>query len=149
MQITQHFSKAELERSNTATRLGLPNICPPGLVPNMTKVVARLELVRLYYDAPITILSCYRSPAVNSAVGGSATSAHRFALAADFTVQGKSVKEVCKWCAKNLTDYDQIIYEFGENGWIHIGFCADKEPRLECLSAVKEGSKTVYKRGIK
>lgn len=152
MKVTENFTKEELERSNTATRLGLPNICPSELTPNMLKVATHLEQVRFHYGAPVNVLSCYRAPGVNSAVGGSATSAHRFALAADFTVQGRSVKEVCKWCSQNIVDFDQIIYEFGSNsdpfaGWIHMGF-SNKEPRKQCLTATKDSSKTVYSKGF-
>lgn len=147
MNLTEHFTKEELERSNTAIRLGLPNICPSELTPNMLKVATYLEQVRSHYDKPVRVLSCYRAPAVNSAVGGSATSAHRFALASDTTVDGVSVKELCIWCSENIANFDQIIYEFGETGWMHIGF-TNKEPRKQCLSAVKVGGKTVYTQGF-
>jgi len=146
MKLTDHFTKEEMERSNTATRLGLPNSCPVELMPNMFKVATRMELVRKHFNVPVSVLSCYRSSVVNAAVGGSSTSAHRFASAIDFTVQGVSVKEVCQWCAKNITDYDQILYEFGEQGWTHMGF-SDK-PRKQLLTATKVGSKTVYESGI-
>jgi len=144
MNITEHFTKEELERSNTATRLGLPNVCPPELMPNMLKVATALELVRKHFNAPVRILSCYRAPAVNAAVGGSATSAHRFAMAADFTVDGVPVRDVCIWCSENILNFDQVIYEFDQ--WCHIGF-TNKIPRLQILSAVKEKGRTVYKSG--
>lgn len=147
MKITEHFSQEEMERSNTATRLGLPNVCPKDLIPNMLKVATSLELVRKHYGVPVNVSSCYRAPAVNAAVGGSATSAHRFALAADTTVEGVSVKELCEWCSQNIADYDQIIYEFGETGWMHIGF-TNKTPRKECLTAAKVGGRTVYTKGF-
>lgn len=147
MKLTEHFTKEEMERSNTAIRLGLSNICPPGLELNMLKVATRLELIRKHFNAPVRVLSCYRSPIVNASVGGSNTSAHRFALAADIQVDGVEVIKVCEWCAVNIPDYDQIIYEFGPSGWCHIGF-TNGTPRKECLSAVKQGSRTVYKGGL-
>lgn len=147
MDVTYHFTKEELEHSSTGTRLGLDNVCPPELLPNMEHVATRLEMVRAHFGKPIRVHSCYRSPAVNKAVGGSATSAHRFAHAADFTIPGVSVLEVCKWCAANIPDFDQVIYEFGETGWIHMGFTS-KTPRCQLLTARKDGNKTVYTQGF-
>lgn len=145
MNITEHFTKVELEQSNTAVRLGLPNECPPDLVPNMVKVATALELVRSAFGKPVRVLSCYRAPAVNAAVGGSATSAHRFALAADIQIGGVDVIEVSRWCARNLEGYDQVIHEFDQ--WTHIGF-TNGTPRGEMLTAKKVGSRTVYSMGI-
>lgn len=148
LQITKHFSLREMSRSATGTRLGLPNNPPAELMPNILKVCERLEQVREHYGKPVTVRSCYRAPAVNTAVGGSKTSAHRFGLAADFEVEGVPNIDVARWCRDNIADYDQIIYEFGEDGWVHIGFTASSEPRKQLLSAVKDGGKTVYKSGL-
>lgn len=145
--LTPHFTKQELERSSTATRLGLDNTCPDGLLPNMQKVADRLEVIRMHFNAPVRVLSCYRSPAVNKAVGGSKTSAHRFALAADCTTDGVSVYDLCKWCADNIEDYDQVIFEFGNSGWMHIGF-TNGTPRKQLLTATKQNGKTVYLSGL-
>lgn len=147
MKLTEHFTTEEMERSSTAIRLGIDNKCPKELISNMYKVAKSLELVREHFKQPVHVTSCYRSPAVNHAVGGSETSAHRFAFAADFEVSGVANLDVCKWCAENIPDYDQIIYEFGPSGWVHMGFTLVK-PRKQLLSAVKEGSKTVYKKGL-
>lgn len=147
LQLTDHFSFAEMTRSNTATRKGLDNTCPPDLLANMRHVAERLEEVRAHFSKPITVHSCYRSPEVNKAVGGSPTSAHRYAHAADFTISGVSVLEVCKWCAANIKDFDQVIYEFGESGWIHMGF-TNGETRKQLLTALKQSGKTVYTKGF-
>ena len=147
MKLTEHFTKAEMERSSTAIRLGLDNICPASLVPNMVAVAVNLEIIRAHFDKPIHVTSCYRSPAVNAAVGGSATSAHRSAHAADFEVHGVANIDVCKWVSKNIPDFDQIIYEFGPSGWCHIGFTSG-QPRKQLLSAVKIKNRTVYKKGL-
>ena len=147
MRLTEHFTKEEMERSSTAIRKGLANVCPPELLPNMQKVADHLELIRMHFNAPLRVLSCYRSPEVNKAVGGSKTSAHRFAMAADCTVDGVSVHDLCKWCADNIEDYDQIIFEFGNTGWMHIGFTNGK-PRKQLLTATKQNGRTVYQSGL-
>ena len=66
-------------------------------------------------------------------------------MAADITVDGVDLNDLCLWCSENITDYDQIISEFGE--WMHIGFTLST-PRKQLLTAVKMGVKTVYNQGI-
>ena len=139
-QVTPHFTKEEFEFSATGIRHGLPNVCPDDLYPNIQLVAAHLELIRDKFG-PVRVISGYRSPAVNKAVGGSKTSAHRFAMAADITVATASVEKLAAWCVANLTDYDQVISEFGQ--WVHVGF-THGHPREEYLVATKDGEETVY-----
>lgn len=146
MKLTEHFTIEEMQRSSTATRLGLLNVCPTALVPNMLEVATHLETIRAHFNAPVHVLSCFRSPEVNKAVGGSPTSAHRFAHAADFTVQGVANIDVCRWVAENVPDFDQVIYEFGPDGWCHLGFGGAVRGQL--LTATKEGGKTIYRKGL-
>ena len=143
--MTKHFPRAELQFSATAARLGLDNACPMELLPNMARVAECLELIRAHFGKPMYILSCYRSPAVNSAVGGSKTSAHLYALAADFTIPGIAVDEIARWCAENIDDFDQVISEFG--AWVHLGFTT-REPRRQTLTATKVDGKTIYREGL-
>jgi len=147
VRLTTNFTVEEMERSNTAIRKGLDNTCPTEYHANMMLVAIELQKVRDHYDAPVRVLSCYRTPAVNLAVGGSPTSAHRYALAADFTVDGVSNEDVARWCAENIPNYDQIINEFPPSGWVHIGFTKN-EPRKQLLTAVKDGMHTVYRTGL-
>ena len=148
MNLTDHFTREEMERSSTAIRLGLSNLCPPEMVDNMLLVAIVLEKIRAHFKKPIHVTSCFRSPAVNRAVGGSPTSAHRVALAADFEVKDVANYDVCKWVIENITDYDQIINEFPETGgWVHIGF-THGTPRKQALTARKNGRVTIYVNGL-
>lgn len=147
MNLSEHFTLEELSYSATAVRKGLDNTPPESIIANMTLVAEALEKVRAHFGQPIHITSCYRSPSVNVAVGGSMTSAHRFGLAADFEVNGVPNIEVCRAIPGILPDFDQVIYEFGPTGWVHLGLSHDKG-RAEELTAVKQGKKTVYKPGI-
>ena len=106
----------------------------------------RMEKVRaLLGDKPITVLSGYRSPAVNKAVGGSKTSAHMTGHAVDFICpRFGTPAQVAAHLAKHLTGFDQIIEEFGE--WVHVGFGPGK--RRELLTARKVGGRTRYTPGI-
>lgn len=143
--MSAHFTLSEMQFSATASRLGLDNTCPLALLPNVERVAEYLEQVRTHFGKPVRVLSCYRAPAVNTAVGGSKTSAHVEALAVDFVVPGVPLVEIAKWCVENIKDFDQIIHEFG--AWVHMGF-SSKVPRRQVLTASKLKGKTIYKRGL-
>jgi hypothetical protein len=142
------MTEADVVRSATAVRRGIDNSITPEHrknLPRLLSLIATIESV----VGKMTITSGYRSPALNTAVGGSKTSAHSLCLAVDFEVPGKSNLTVCQALQKVLTDYDQIIYEFGEAGWVHVGLSAEgKAPRKQALSAIKQDGKTVYKSGF-
>lgn len=148
MKLTPNFTLEEMQRSSTAIRLGLDNTIPAGLISNARRVAEALEVIRAHFKAPIHVTSCYRSPAVNTAVGGSKTSAHSSASAADFEVQGVANIDVCRAVAELIPDFDQVINEFPENdGWIHLGLTRG-EPRRQKLTAVKRDGRTVYLQGF-
>lgn len=76
----------------------------------------------------IIVNSGFRSDAVNKAVGGSKTSAHRLGWAADIEPSNQRMKEfqdfVPKYCEENKILFDQIIKEHPINGissWLHFG----------------------------
>ena len=144
--LSDHFSLAEMTHSATAARKGIANVAPPEIVDALILTADRMEKVRsLLGDNPITVLSGYRSPAVNKAVGGSKTSAHMTGHAVDFICpRFGTPAQVAAHLAKHLTGFDQIIEEFGE--WVHIGFGPGK--RRELLTARKVGGRTQYKPGI-
>ncbi|MDD2319157.1 MAG: D-Ala-D-Ala carboxypeptidase family metallohydrolase [Geobacteraceae bacterium] len=146
--ITEHFTLEELTRSATALRLGLDNTLPAQFYRNVELVAETLERIRTFFgNRPIRVTSCFRSKSVNTAVGGSLTSAHLVAMAADFEVIGVSNIDVCRAIPLIIPEYDQCIYEFGPTGWIHLGL-AHSSPRHQPLTAVKVHNKTVYKPGI-
>jgi putative chitinase len=109
--------------SPTAKKLGLPNTPTPQHIENMRYCCEKiLEPVRAKFG-PVTINSSYRAPAVNKAVGGSATSQHVNGQAIDFEVKGVDNKKVADWVADNL-EFDQVILEFysagdKNSGWVH------------------------------
>jgi hypothetical protein len=147
MQLTTHFSLEEFTVSATGARLGLDNFPTPDVLENIKRVAIFMEELRLYFDRPIHVLSGYRSLAVNKAVGGSITSAHRFGLACDFTVNGRSNLWVAREITSMFTGWDQVIYEFGESGWVHVGLSTGV-PRMQLLSAVRRDGRTVYLPGL-
>ena len=93
-----------------------------------------LEPLRIYLGKSIHINSGYRCPELNKAVGGAIdkktgkpTSQHCFGMAADIIVAGMTPKQVCDTIDKlvkmgKIKPYDQLIEEFGANGWCHVSF---------------------------
>ena len=145
--LSEHFTLQEMTRSQTASRKGIRNDPPAAAVRALTLLCENvLEKVRAHFDKPVIVSSGYRSPRLNRAIGGSASSQHCQGEAADFTVPGESNKAVCEWMERNL-NYDQLIYEHGEGGWIHVSWSAHRMRNQE-LSAKRVGGRTRYLPGI-
>lgn len=146
MNLSEHFTLAEMTASQTAARKGIRNVPGPAEIKALTALCENvLEKVRAHFGKPVIVTSGYRSPRLNTAIGGSATSQHCKGEAADFTVHGVSNLEVCQWMMKNL-NYDQLIYEYGETGWVHASWRVPY--RNAELSAKRRSGKTVYLPGI-
>jgi zinc D-Ala-D-Ala carboxypeptidase len=64
--------------------------------------------------------SCYRSPAVNAAVGGAPNSAHQVGLAADW-IPAVSEAAAINWMASQALPIDRVIREErGASRWLHV-----------------------------
>jgi zinc D-Ala-D-Ala carboxypeptidase len=145
--LSPHFTLEELTRSATAVRKGIRNVPGPGEIAALKLLCEKvLEPVREHFGKPVIVTSGYRSPRLNTAIGGSASSQHCKGEAADFTVYGVSNFEVCDWIHRKL-NYDQLIYEFGEAGWVHCSYSAHRMRNAE-LTATRRGGRTVYLQGI-
>jgi zinc D-Ala-D-Ala carboxypeptidase len=116
--LSAHFS---LEEMIATQQRGLDNRPTPAVLKRLKATARVLEEVRaLLGNAPMLITSGYRSPAVNRAVGGSATSAHMRGEAADFICpKFGSPLAVCRAIAESDLAFDQLIEESG--AWIHLG----------------------------
>ena len=142
-QLSENFSLSEMVRSQSASRLGLRNIPGHNQTAALTLLCDEvLQPVREHFSAPVNVSSGYRSPRLNTAIGGSTSSQHCKGEAADFTVSGVSNFEVCKWLERHR-NYDQLIYEFGEGGWVHCSFSATRMRNME-LSAVRSRGRVRY-----
>lgn len=163
MNITEHFTLRELTRSETGRRLGLKNEPNEAEMRNIRKTAERLENIRAYlgkkYGRTVSIFvsSCFRSEAVNRAVGGSKTSAHRYGSAADIDASGLSseqlTRDIIEMRDKGLITFDQLILEFperGEGAWVHFGCRHNSAERNQIMTATKRGGngKTRYLAGV-
>lgn len=122
MNLSRHFTLAEMTVSQAASRRGLDNTPGPREIAALKRLCEKVLVpIREHFDRPVIVTSGYRSPKVNKAIGGAASSQHCKGEAADFTVPGVSNLALCKWIERNL-NYDQLIYEFGESGWVHVSY---------------------------
>ena len=82
--ISEHVSLKEGIRSHTATRLNIDNIPRELDLINMKTIAEEVfEPLRKFVGGPIAINSFYRSPKLNSAIGGSTSSQHCIGCAID------------------------------------------------------------------
>jgi zinc D-Ala-D-Ala carboxypeptidase len=152
MKLSTNFSLSELTKSEAATRLGLDNDPTQEIISSLQALVNHiLQPVRDKFG-PVVVTSGYRSPEVNKAIGGSATSDHCKGQAADFEVLGKDNRELAIWIAENM-QFTQLILEFykpgvPDSGWVHCSYDPGNLKR-QVLTAEKVNGKTVYSTGIK
>ena len=121
----KYFSIKELTASFKATQLGIKNEPTKQALVNLESLVLNiLDPMRAAWGGGIIVTSGYRSAALNKAVGGSTTSAHRYGYAADIVPADKRIsvfKAFCvKWLKENEISFDQYIDEADGSEWVHI-----------------------------
>ena len=146
--ISKHISLKEATRSNTAQRLGIDNFPTNDVLIKMQLIANKIfEPLREYVDCPIYISSFYRSPELNTAIGGSKNSQHCKGEAIDLDdVYSKVKNKVFFNYIKENLDFDQLIWEFGDEqnpAWVHVSY-KEKGNRNRILKAIKEKGKTKY-----
>lgn len=149
MRISKHISYKEATQSQTATRLGIPNVPSQYDVQNMQLLAEKVfEPLREFFDVPIYISSFYRSKELNQAIGGSSRSQHCEGRAIDLddVYGGVTNAEMFQFIA-NILDYDQLIWEFGNDenpAWVHVSYVSEDQNRKQMLRATKKNGKTIY-----
>ncbi len=151
MKLSTNFSVAELSKSEAATRQGLDNTPSMEVIDSLQALVDNVLQPLRDKLGPIVVTSGYRSPAVNKAIGGSATSDHCKGQAADIEVLNMDNKALAEYIPDNMK-FTQLILEFyrkgvADSGWVHVSYDA-KNLKNQVLTAVKVDSKTVYHNGI-
>ena len=115
MKISDHITYAEAIHSETAKRKGIDNTPNPNQIEAMKLLAEKVfEPLREWVGGPIKVNSFFRSPELNTAIGGSKTSQHCKGQAIDIDdVYGyKTNSEMYHWIKENLS-FDQMIWEFG------------------------------------
>ena len=149
MRISKHISYKEATQSQTATRLGIPNVPSQYDVQNMQLLAEKVfEPLREFFDVPIYVSSFYRSKELNKAIGGSSRSQHCEGRAIDLddVYGGVTNAEMFQFIA-NILDYDQLIWEFGNDenpAWVHVSYVSEDQNRKQMLRATKKNGKTIY-----
>ena len=110
MKLSKNFSLAEMVKSQTAERKGIPNEPTDEHIKCM-KMLAKniLQPIRNEFGSFI-VSSGYRSPELCIAIGSNIHSQHAKGEAADFEVAGVDNYDLALWIQENL-DFDQLILE--------------------------------------
>jgi len=148
--ISKHISYKEGVYSNTATRRGIDNTPNDEQLNNMELIANEVfEPLRVWVGGPIKINSFFRSPDLNTAIGGSSKSQHCKGQAMDIDdTFGKATNAEMYHFIKENLDFDQMIWEFGNDDnpdWVHVSYVSEDGNRRRCLKAYKENNKTKYK----
>ena len=107
--ISENFTWSEMERSDTARRMSIDNTVPDGPARQaVTLLVTRiLQPLRTAWGRPLTINSGYRSPQLNTAVGGAPDSQHVRGEAADIAAPDPLL--LAQTVVRNRLPFDQMI----------------------------------------
>lgn len=147
IQLTANFYLSEFLESNEAVRLGIDNTPHPIAMQNLFKTAELLEQVRKALgNAPIKISSGYRSPQLNTRIGGSATSEHVHGLAADFTAPRFGTPlQIAQKIIDSGIKFGQLIYE---GTWVHISVPDGRNDGQVLTAKFVKGQKTRYLNGL-
>ena len=149
MRLSKNLSLREATKSITASRHGIKNEPSEKQINNLKEIAEHVfQPLRDHFGVPIYVSSGYRSPRLNSIIGGSVTSQHcqGRALDLDADVFGRiSNADIFKYIKDNL-DFDQLIWELGTDhspAWVHVSYVSDRENRKRIYKATRQGSKTI------
>lgn len=151
MKLTKNFRLSEFTRSTTANKYNIDNTpTQEHLLSIQALASVVLQKIRDRFGS-VTITSGYRGVLLNSTIGGSSTSQHKYGEAADFVIDGEDLYDVAMWIKDNL-EFDQLILEVNKKGsrWVHVSYSRTDSNRKEVLTAhwsSVEG-KMVYEHGL-
>ena len=148
--ISKHISDREGAYSRTAERLDINNVPNDDQLKAMELVAEKVfEPLREWVGGPVKINSFFRSVKLNKIIGGSSKSQHCRGQAIDIDdTFGKVANSDMYNYIKNNLDFDQLIWEFGNDdnpNWLHVSYVSPEKNRNRCLKAYKDGKRTKYK----
>jgi len=148
MNLSPHFTLAELTRSDKAAQLGIDNTPPPELMPRLVLLAELLERIRSTLNCPVIVTSGYRCEQLNTAIGGVTSSDHSRGHAADIVAPGFGPPtEVARLLAPLVSTLGigQLILEgFHRPGgrrseWVHVSTRAPERPINRVLTITDAG----------
>lgn len=152
MKLDENFYLNEFTKSQTAIRKGISNKPNKRSTDNLRKLCRYvLQPIRHEFELPVVINSGYRSPQLNTSIGGSIHSQHCKGEAADIEIPGIGNLELAQHI-QEVYDFDQLILEYHDedepsSGWVHVSY-KQGDNRNMVLRAIKRGKKTVYLNGL-
>ena len=147
--ISKHISDREGAYSRTAERLDINNVPDDDQLKAMELVAEKVfEPLREWVGGPVKINSFFRSVKLNKIIGGSSKSQHCRGQAIDIDdTFGKVANSDMYNYIKNNLDFDQLIWEFGNDdnpNWLHVSYVSPEKNRNRCLKAYKEQGRSKY-----
>lgn len=126
--LTEHFGLYELTKTNLEPFQKKNRELTVYQIDTLTILARLLEHVRYVIGEPLIVLSGYRCPTLNRAIGSNSASQHLKCEAADFTINqdlGEAFRILWKDIKEKGTNVGQLIHEtakrpYGETSWIHI-----------------------------
>ena len=150
MKLSKNLTLKEVIKSNTASRLGIPNIPEDWEIHNLRAVADNIfQPLRDHFGVPIGVSSGYRSKALNKAIGGSKYSQHMIGEAFDIDADiygGVTNAEIFNYVKNNL-EWDQMIWEFGDDeepNWVHISYKESGQNRKQIKRARRDEKNRIY-----
>ena len=143
MTLSPHFTFDELTRTGqTALQEANRQEALP-YVERLKAVAEMLEVIRSRFG-PVRVSSGFRGPAVNAAVGGSASSQHSKGEAADITCASCDVEILHKWIVtESGLRFGQCILEKPPGkAWVHISLGAPYRDPKKCGESLAFDGKT-------
>lgn len=151
MRLSKNLTLKEAIKSNTASRLGIDNTPEDWEIHNLRAVADNVfQPVRDHFGVPIGVSSGYRSKALNKAIGGSKYSQHMIgeALDIDADIYGKVTNAEIFNYIKNNLEWDQMIWEFGDDeepNWVHVSYKEAGRNRKQIKRAYRDEKGVYYK----
>ena len=146
MKISKYVTLEEATKSQTAVRLGISNQPNEEQLEEMKHVATHnFDPVREYVNGPLHASSFFRSPALNSAIGGSSTTSQHMkgqAIDIDADTFGYGTNASIFEFIKHNLDFDQLIGEYpdpsGNFAWVHVSNKKKGNLRKEVLIKLKD-----------
>ena len=143
MTLTEHFSFEELTRTGQSALQDANRREARDYVDKLRQVAEMLEVIRAKFGA-VRVTSGFRGPAVNAAVGGSASSQHSKGEAADIVCPAVTVDELHRWIvSESGLKFGQCILEKpAGSAWVHVSLGAPYRDPKKCGESLYFDGKT-------